>query len=125
MRFPPGTEALTGEPTGVVTEAQIQVAPIVFDVVKAVRIDHAKSRTGKIVVPCLLGLLGVQSALTEEKSQEFLVFGIHTDDRVGGFHEYVAVLGDDLKLLIAIRMASHRQSFARLPLSQAMAFQKL
>ena len=113
------------EPTGVVAESQIQVAQIAFDVVEAVRIDHAERGAGKIVVQSFLGLLRVEPALPEQKPQEFLVFGIHAHDGVGSLHESGAVVGDDLKLPIAMNVASQRQRFASLATSQAMAFQKL
>ena len=47
MHFPPEAETVAGEPTGVVAESQIQVAQIAFDVVEAVRIDHAERGLGK------------------------------------------------------------------------------
>jgi len=49
MHFPPEAETVAGELTGVVAEFQIQVAQIAFDVVEAVRIDHADRGAGKIV----------------------------------------------------------------------------
>ena len=125
MHFPPDAEAVAGEPTGVVAESQIQVAEIALEVVEAVRIDHAERGAGKIVVQSFLGLLCVEPALTEQKPQEFLVFGIHAHDGVGSLHESRAVVGDDLKLVIAMNVASQRQRFASLATSQTMAFQKL
>ena len=77
------------------------------------------------MVQSFLGLLRVEPALPEQKPQEFLVFGIHAHDRVGRLHESGAVVGDDLKLLIAMNVASQRQRFASLATPQAMAFQKL
>src|SRR3954454_23245248 len=50
MHFPPEAEAVASEPTGVMTESQIQMAPIALDVVEAVRVNHAQSRAGEIVV---------------------------------------------------------------------------
>jgi hypothetical protein len=90
-----------------------------------VRIDHAERGAGKIVVQSFLGLLCVEPALPEQKTQEFLVFGVHAHDGVGRLHESGAVVGDGLKLAIAINVASQRQRFASLATSQAMAFQKL
>ncbi len=125
MDFPPEAETVAGEPTGVVTESQIQVAQIALDVVEAVRIDHAERGAGKIVVQSFLGLLRVEPALPEQKAQEFFVFGIHAHDGVGSLHESGAVVGDDLKLPIAMNMASQRQRFASLATPQAVASQKL
>ena len=125
MHFPPEAETVAGEPTGVVAESQVQVAQIAFGVVEAVRIGHAERGAGKIVVQSFLGLLRVKPALPEQKPQEFLVFGIHTHDGVGSLHEGGAVVGDDLKLPIAMNVPSQRQRFAGLATSQAMAFQKL
>ena len=125
MHFPPEAETVAGEPTGVVAESQIQVAQIAFDVVEAVWIDHAERGAGKIVVQSFLGLLRVEPALPEQKPQEFLVFGIHAHDGVGRLHESGAVVGDDLKLPIAMNVASQRPHFASLATSQTMAFQKL
>jgi hypothetical protein len=125
MHFPPEAETVAGEPTGVVAESQIQVATIAFDVVEAVRIDHAERSAGKVVVQSFLGLLRIEPALPEQKPQEFLVFGIHAHDAVGSLHKSGAVVGDDLKLAIAMNVASQRQRFASLATSQAMAFQKL
>src|SRR5208337_2866650 len=71
--FPPEAETVAGEPTGVVAESQIQVAQIAFDVVEAVRIDHAERGAGKIVVQSFLGLLRVEPALPEQKPQ----VGVH------------------------------------------------
>lgn len=122
MHFPPEAEAVAGEPTGVVAESQIQVAQIAFDVVEAVRIDHAERGTGKIVIQSFLGLLRVEPALPEQKPQEFLVFGIHAHDGVGSLHESGAVVGDDLKLAIAMNVASQRQRLASLATPQAMTF---
>ncbi len=59
------------------------------------------------------------------QSQEFLVFGIRAHDGFGSLHESGAVVGDDLKLAIAMNVASQRQRFASLATPQAMAFQKL
>ena len=53
---------------------------------------------------------------------EFLVFGIHAHDGVGSLHESGAVVGDDLKLAIAMNVASQRQRLASLATPQAMAF---
>src|SRR5208337_4686984 len=64
-------QTVAGEPTGVVAESQVQVAQIAFDVVEAVRIDHAERGAGKIVVQSFLGLLRVEPALPEQKPQEF------------------------------------------------------
>ena len=125
MHFPPEAETVAGEPTGVVAESQIQVAQIAFDVVEAVRIDHAERGAGKIVVQSFLGLLRVESALPEQQPQEFLMFGIPAHDGVGSLHESGAVVGDGLKLPIAINVASQRQRFASLATPQAMAFQEL
>ena len=125
MHFPPQAKTVAGEPTGVVAESEIQVAQVAFDVVEAVRIDHTERGTGKIVVQSFLGLLRVEPALPEQEPQEFLVFGIHAHDGVGSFHESGAVVGDDLKLAIAMNVASQRQRFASLAMSQAMAFQEL
>lgn len=125
MRFPPETKAVAGEPTSVVAEPQIQVTHVAFDVVEAVRIDDTARGTGKIVVQRFLGVLRVEPALTEQKPQEFLVFGIHTYDGVGRLREGGAVAGDDLELPISVDMSSKRQRFASLSASQAMAFKKL
>ena len=125
MRFPPVAETIAREPTGVVAEAQIQVAQIAFDVVKAVRINHAKGGAGKIVIPGFLGFLRVQAAFPEEKPQKFLVFDVHAHDRIVGPHECFAILGDDLKLLITIGMLPHGERFADLASPQVMALQQL
>jgi hypothetical protein len=53
------------------------------------------------------------------------VLGIHAHDRVGRLHESGAMVGDDLKLPIAMNVASQGQRFASLATPQAMAFQKL
>jgi hypothetical protein len=53
------------------------------------------------------------------------MFGIHAHDRVGSLQESGAVVGDDLKLPIAINVASQRQRLASLAAPQAMAFQEL
>lgn len=98
---------------------------VAFDVVESMRVDHAERGTGKIVIESFLGFLRVQSALTKQKSQEFLVFGVHAHNGIGRRGENGAVLGDDLKLSIAIGMVSHRKRLARLAAAQAMAFQKL
>lgn len=108
VRFPPKAEAVASEPTGVVADAQIQVARVAFEVVQAVRMDHAACGTGKIVVESLLGFLGVQPAVPEQKPQEFLVFGIHAHDRIAREHKGIAMLGDKLKLPIAIDVALER-----------------
>src|SRR5256885_10697501 len=101
------------------------MAQIALDVVEAVRVNHAERRAGEIVVQSVLGLLRVEPALPEQEPQEFLVFGIHAHDGVGSLHESGAVVGDDLKLLIAMNVASQRQRFPTLPTSQAMAFQDM
>jgi hypothetical protein len=125
MFFPPDAKAVAGESTGVVAESQIQMAPIALDVVEAVGIDHADCGAGEIVVQSLLGLLRIEAALPEQEPQEFLVFGIHTHDGVGGLQKSRAVFGDDLKLPIAVNVASQGQRLASLATSQAMTFQKL
>jgi hypothetical protein len=98
---------------------------IALDVVEAVRIDHAERGAGEIMVQSFLGLLRVEPALPEQEAQEFLVFGIHAHDGVGSLHESDAVIGDDLKLPIAMNVASQRQRLASLATSQAMALQQL
>ena len=72
MHFPPEAETVAGEPTGVVAESQIQVAQIAFDVVEAVRIDHAERGTGKILIQSFLGLLRVEPALPEQSPKNSL-----------------------------------------------------
>ena len=101
------------------------MAQIALDVVEAVRVNHAERRAGEIVVQSVLGLLRVEPALPEQEPQEFLVFGIHAHDGVGSLHESGAVVGDDLKLPIAMNVASQRQRLASLATPQAMAFQEL
>lgn len=125
MPLPPQTETVASEAAGVVAEAKVQVSEVAFDVVETMRIDHAERGAGKIVIQGFLGFLRVQSALTKQKSQEFLVFGVHAHDGIGRLGESGAVMGDDLKLSIAIGMASHGERLARLATPQAMAFQKL
>ena len=61
--LPPEAETVTGEPTRVVAESQIQMALIAFDVVETMRIDHTQRGAGKIVVQGFLGLLGVEPPL--------------------------------------------------------------
>ena len=53
------------------------------------------------------------------------MFGIHAHDGVGSLYESGAMVGDDLKLPIAMNVAPQRKSLASLATSQAMAFQKL
>lgn len=53
------------------------------------------------------------------------MFGVHAHNGIGGFGESGAVSGDDLKLSIAIGMASQRQRLASLATAQTMALQKL
>jgi hypothetical protein len=53
------------------------------------------------------------------------MFGIHAHDGVGSLYESGAMVGDDLKLPIAMNVAAQRQRFASLATPQAMAFQKL
>src|ERR1022692_878145 len=91
MRLPPIIDAVASEPTGVVTETQIQVPKVAFDIVETVRIDHSQRGTGKVVVESLLGDAGVKSANAKQKAQKFLVFGVDTDDGIGRIHEFVAI----------------------------------
>ena|ERR1700728_149059 len=53
------------------------------------------------------------------------MFGIHAHDGVGSLYESGAMVGDDLKLPIAMNVAAQRQRFASLATPQAMAFQEL
>ena len=106
VRLPPIRDAVAGEPTGIVAEAQVQVAEVSFEVVEAVRIDHAHSSAGEIVVESLFGNARIESADAEQQPQEFLVFGVDAEDGIGRVHECVAVAGNDLKLPIATSMFS-------------------
>lgn len=124
MPLPPDAEAVARKSTGVVAESQVQVSQVAFDVVETMRIDHAEGGAGKIVIQSFLGFLRVESALTEQKAQEFLVFGVHAHDGIGRMRESGPVAGDDLKLSIAIGMASQGQRLARLATAQMMMFQK-
>jgi hypothetical protein len=108
-----------------VAEAQVQVPEVSFEVVDAVRIDHADGRAGEIVVQRLFGIARVEAANAKQQSQKFLVFGVDADDGIGGVHELVAVGSDDLKLPIATSVFSQRQRFAGLATAQAVSFQEL
>lgn len=80
--IPPVGHAVAGEPAGVVTEAQIDVAKISLAVVDAVGIKHTLGSTGKIMVESLVGFLRVETPGTKQKAQEFLVFTVDAENRV-------------------------------------------
>ena len=109
MRFPPIGDAVAGEATGVVTEAQIQMSKVSFDVVETVRMNDSDCGTGKIVVERFVGAPRVQPADAEQQPQKFLVFGVHADNGIGRTHEFRAVLGDDLELPVAASVLPQRQ----------------
>lgn len=125
MRFPPIGDAVASESAGIVAQTQIQVPKVSLEVVKSVRKDHPECGTGKIVVECLLGLLGVQATDTKQKAKEFLVFGVYADDGIWRFHELRAVIRDDLELAIARSILSQGQCFASFAPAQTMPLQKL
>ena len=123
--LPPVRDAVAGKATGVVAEAQVQVSEVAFDVVKAMRIDHAPGGTGEIVVESFLRVTRVESANAKQKSQEFLVFGVDAEDRIERIHEFVAVVRDNAKLSIATSMFAQRECFASFATAQTMPLQEL
>ena len=74
--FPPVTQTVAGEPTGVVAEAQIQMPEVALGIVEPVRVEHPESGTGKIVVERLLGFLRVEPPFAKQKAQKLLGFGV-------------------------------------------------
>src|ERR1017187_10821296 len=123
--FPPVTQTVAGEPTGVVAEAQIQMPEVALGIVEPVRVEHPESGTRKIVVERLLDFLRVEPPFAKQKAQKLLGFGVHAHDGIGGLIEFRTGVGDDPKLGIASGMFSQRQRFASLATSQAMPLQKL
>ena len=125
LEFPPTAETIAGETTGIVAEAQVQVAAIALNVVKTVRVDHARRGAGEIVVQRQPGLLRIQPALAKQQPQEFFVFGVHAHNGIIGLLVRGEIPGDGLELSILVGMATERQSLACLASSQAITSQQL
>ena len=60
--------AVAGELAGVVAGAEVEIARVAFEIVKAVGDDDAGAETGKIVIPNLLRFLDVELAIAIEKA---------------------------------------------------------
>lgn len=125
VRFPPIRQAVAGESTGVVTKSHVEMAEVAFEVVEPVRIEDTDGGAGEIVVESFLGVRCIQTSNTEQQPQEFFVFAVHADDRIGRVLKGFTVLSDDLELSIAARVMSERHDFAGFSSAQTVSFQEL
>ena len=123
--FPPVGDAVAGEATGVVAQAEIDVAEVSLVIVDAVRVQHSRGGTGKIVVEGLERFLRVQASGAKQKAQEFLVFAVDAEDRVRRILLRGSMVGDDVELPIALGMPAQRKGFLSFASSQAMALEQL
>jgi hypothetical protein len=122
---PPVGHAVAGEPTGVVAQAEIDVAEISLAIVDAMRMKHAVGHAGKIVIESLQWFLRVKVSGTKQKSQEFLVFRVNTENRIRRFFVFGTEAGNDPKLLVALGVAFQRQILLSFAASQVVPIKQL
>ena len=123
--FPPAGEAVAGEATGVVAQAEIDVAKVSLGIVDAMRIKHSLGGTGKIVVKGLQRLLRVEASGAKQKAQEFFVFAVDAEDRVRRTLIRGSIVRDDAKLPITMDVPAQGQGFLSFTLPQTMAVEQL
>ena len=112
--FPPVRDAITGKRAGVVTDADVEVAVVALEVVKAVRVDDATRQRRKVVVIGFDDLLGIGVPLPEEVADQFLLLGIDAENGRACVFVEAAVVVDDLELAVPLRVVLLRaflQSF--------------
>ena len=122
---PPVAHAVAGETAGVVAPAKIDVAKVSFAVVDAMRMKYTLGQAGKIMVESLEGLLRVKMPGAKQKPQEFLGFGVDTEDRIRRIFVLGTEAGNALKLLIALSVTFQRQRFLSFASSQVVPIEQL
>jgi len=95
-------KTVAGETTGVVAEADVDVAPIAGHIVDAVRDDHAGRPTGKVVIESPERLLRSNAAIAKPLAEMLLGLGIDAEYRVAGLR-VLRLQGRD-----ALELASRR-----------------
>lgn len=100
--LPVPAQAVASELAGVVTEAEVEVAPVAGKIVEAVGNDHARGPTGEVRVEGAKGPLRPHPPGPIEGPEMFFRLGIQGQHGVPGGHVRCPQPGDALELLLAI-----------------------
>ena len=111
VMVPPVPETVARKFAGFLTGVQIDVADVLFEVIKTVRNDNTLRKTGEVVVIGEYLFQSIQVAIALEVAQIFLFLGIHTHDRVPASLIFSNQSSNVLKLLITMRHIFHRLFF--------------
>ena len=115
MPLPPRLETVTGQFAGIVAGIQVNEALVLPHIIEAAWDHHACSSAAEIVIVGLDGFLRVDRAITVEIAQQFLLLGVHADDRQAIVQIIVLQAGDVLELGVAVWIAgTHRLLLQRL-----------
>src|SRR5208283_304843 len=79
IALPPQAKTVTGEFACVVTETQVNVAEVPFEVKQAMRNDQPAGGTGKVMVEGRYDASGVQFPFPAEVAQMLFFLGVHAD----------------------------------------------